>query len=102
MNYEIKKEKELGRRLTREEFKELLDNESSNTISMHFRLGDYKDIQDCHPLMPYQYYESAILNIITIKYTLFSNISLFLVSWARNLVCSDELFGKAVSVCAVG
>ena len=51
----------------REEFKELLDNESSNTISMHFRLGDYKDIQDCHPLMPYQYYESAILNIITAR-----------------------------------
>jgi hypothetical protein len=51
----------------REEFKELLDIESSNTISMHFRLGDYKDIQDCHPLMPYQYYEIAILNIITAR-----------------------------------
>ena len=51
----------------REEFNELLSNESSNTISMHFRLGDYKDIQDCHPLMPYQYYESAILHIITAR-----------------------------------
>jgi hypothetical protein len=32
----------------------------SNNISMHFRLGDYKNIQDCHPLMPYTYYEEAL------------------------------------------
>jgi hypothetical protein len=51
----------------REEFKELLSNDLSNTISMHFRLGDYKDIQDCHPLMPTQYYERAILHIITAR-----------------------------------
>ena len=32
----------------------------SNKISMHFRLGDYKEIQNCHPLMPYEYYENAL------------------------------------------
>jgi hypothetical protein len=31
-----------------------------NKISMHFRLGDYKEIQNCHPLMPYEYYERAL------------------------------------------
>jgi hypothetical protein len=31
-----------------------------NKISMHFRLGDYKEIQNCHPLMPYEYYEKSL------------------------------------------
>jgi len=34
------------------------------TISMHFRLGDYKEKQDYHPLMPYEYYENAMFNIL--------------------------------------
>ena len=33
------------------------------TISMHFRLGDYVNIQDCHPIMPVNYYYNAICNI---------------------------------------
>lgn len=31
-----------------------------NTISMHFRLGDYKTKQDCHPILPYEYYEKSL------------------------------------------
>jgi hypothetical protein len=31
-----------------------------NTISMHFRIGDYKKLQDCHPLATYGYYEKAL------------------------------------------
>jgi len=34
------------------------------TISMHFRLGDYKEKQDYHPIMPYEYYENAVFNIL--------------------------------------
>ncbi len=34
------------------------------TISMHFRLGDYVEKQNCHPLMPLQYYINSINNII--------------------------------------
>lgn len=37
---------------------------NSNSISMHFRLGDYKEKQDCHPIMPYTYYEYALMYII--------------------------------------
>lgn len=33
------------------------------TISMHFRLGDYKKIQDYHPIAPYEYYEKALTHI---------------------------------------
>jgi hypothetical protein len=29
-------------------------------VSMHFRIGDYKQIQNCHPLLPYEYYENSI------------------------------------------
>jgi hypothetical protein len=42
----------------REEFSELLNNE--DTVSIHFRMGDYKEKQDCHPIMKYEYYESAL------------------------------------------
>jgi hypothetical protein len=45
------------------EFSHFLLNESNN-ISMHFRLGDYKHIQDCHPLIPYEYYENAVGYIV--------------------------------------
>jgi hypothetical protein len=31
---------------------------------MHFRLGDYKEKQDYHPLMPYEYYDNAMLNLL--------------------------------------
>jgi hypothetical protein len=37
---------------------ECLDLE--NTVSMHFRIGDYKKIQDFHPLTTYDYYERAL------------------------------------------
>lgn len=31
-----------------------------NTVSMHFRIGDYKNIQHFHPLATYEYYEGSI------------------------------------------
>ena len=36
----------------------------SNSISIHFRLGDYKYIQQCHPVMDIKYYIAALKNII--------------------------------------
>ena len=41
------------------EYSELINNNYHN-ISMHFRLGDYVNIQNCHPLMPYEYYDNAL------------------------------------------
>ena len=32
----------------------------NNTISMHFRLGDYKKLSDFHPIATPQYYENAL------------------------------------------
>uniref|UniRef100_A0A6C0JGB9 Glycosyl transferase family 11 n=1 Tax=viral metagenome TaxID=1070528 RepID=A0A6C0JGB9_9ZZZZ len=45
------------------EFSSYFDNDC-HTISMHFRLGDYKEKQDYHPIMPYEYYENALFNIL--------------------------------------
>jgi hypothetical protein len=28
--------------------------------SMHFRIGDYKALPDCHPVAPYEYYQQAV------------------------------------------
>ena len=38
----------------------------NNCVSLHFRMGDYKNLQYFHPLMPYEYYELA-LNCILIE-----------------------------------
>jgi len=35
----------------------------NNTISLHFRLGDYKKIQHFHPLMKYEYYKKSLEHI---------------------------------------
>ena len=45
------------------DFPRFLDNNCYN-VSMHFRLADYINIQDCHPLMPYEYYENALEHIL--------------------------------------
>jgi hypothetical protein len=38
-------------------------HKDKHIISMHFRIGDYKNIQDTHPVMPCEYYRSALLHI---------------------------------------
>jgi len=38
-------------------------NHKKNTICMHFRLGDYKEKQEYHLVMPYEYYEKALGNL---------------------------------------
>ena len=35
-----------------------------NTISLHFRIGDYKPIQEHHPVMPIEYYIKSLEHII--------------------------------------
>jgi len=35
-------------------------NDYTNKISMHFRLGDYKNLQDRHPILQYEYYKDSI------------------------------------------
>uniref|UniRef100_A0A6C0F0C6 Alpha-1,2-fucosyltransferase n=1 Tax=viral metagenome TaxID=1070528 RepID=A0A6C0F0C6_9ZZZZ len=36
----------------------------SNTVSLHFRVGDYAKLQEYHPLMPIQYYIKALETLI--------------------------------------
>jgi hypothetical protein len=36
-----------------------------NLVSMHFRLGDYKNLQHYHPIMKYEYYRNSIQHIST-------------------------------------
>jgi hypothetical protein len=37
---------------------------SYTTISVHFRLGDYKNLQDYHPILTYEYYNKALKYLI--------------------------------------
>ena len=52
--------------------KELLND----TISLHFRLGDYKKIQHFHPIMSYEYYKKS-LNLFKTREQLKNNILYF-------------------------
>jgi len=36
-----------------------------NYVSIHFRIGDYINIQDCHPLLSYTYYEKSIQYLLS-------------------------------------
>lgn len=51
---------QLQNKILKKEFK-LFDQK--NTISMHFRLGDYKNLQDYHPLLKLTYYKNSIKKI---------------------------------------
>ena len=46
-----------------------VNNEDYYMISMHFRLGDYKEKQKFHPVMPYEYYDNALFRIFLHKPT---------------------------------
>jgi len=44
-------------------FQEILGNTLNlhlNGIAMHFRVGDYKQLQECHPVLTREYYENAL------------------------------------------
>lgn len=38
--------------------------EGKQTVSIHFRMGDYKKIRYFHPIMNYEYYENSLLYIV--------------------------------------
>lgn len=44
--------------------KYLQETVDKNTISMHFRLGDFKYIQDKHPIMTLEYYRNSLSHIV--------------------------------------
>lgn len=52
-------------------------NKPITTISIHFRVGDYKNIQDCHPIMTLNYYINAIRSIFNKDLTINNNIIFF-------------------------
>jgi hypothetical protein len=51
--------------------------EHENNISMHFRLGDYKNVQGFHPIMPYEYYRNALNYILSSRKQLLYRVLFF-------------------------
>jgi hypothetical protein len=43
------------------------DFDLQNSISIHFRIGDYKNLQHVHPIMKYNYYEDSLDYMINDK-----------------------------------
>ena len=52
---------EMKKMLLEREFKEL---DPQKMISMHFRLGDYINLQDFHPVLPVTYYKNSLKTLI--------------------------------------
>jgi hypothetical protein len=50
----------IGLSQMRETLMQQLSFSQENTISMHFRLGDYKNVQRVHPLTTYTFYENSL------------------------------------------
>ena len=42
------------------DYKNMYDYLNHDFISIHFRIGDYKNLQDYHPIMTYSYYRDAL------------------------------------------
>ena len=40
-------------------------DDAYHSISMHFRLGDYKYLQECHNVLGYSYYERSLSYILS-------------------------------------
>ena len=51
--------------LIRSQYGRLLQHNGKKVICMHFRLGDYVNIQHCHPLMNVDYYNKALKHIFS-------------------------------------
>ena len=66
-----------------------------NSISLHFRIGDYKNITDYHPLMPYEYYFNCIKHMMT--NTCITNILYF--CQAEDNTQVSEIIKKLMNEC---
>lgn len=54
----------IGLEKRKTELRRKITIDSENTISMHFRIGDYQKIQEHHPILPPNYYVKALHEII--------------------------------------
>ena len=75
---------------------DLSNDYMENTISMHFRIGDYKKIQEFHPLATYGYYERSLQYLQTQNPTKQFNVLFFCedVDYDEVTVTIDKLIAK--------
>ena len=62
-----------------------------NTISVHFRLGDYKHLSHTHPIMPVSYYVNALTHILSKSTTQKYKIVYFCEKEDNDYVCSNYI-----------
>jgi hypothetical protein len=77
-----------------------LFNNDIHKVSMHFRLGDYKNLQDMFPLMPYEYYEKSIDKIMENRSDMKMNVYFFCEKEDNDIVYNmiDKLNKKYPSI----
>jgi len=54
---------DIKKQIIKENLKSLINFDK--TISVHFRLGDYKNLSQIHPILPYTYYKNALAQIVS-------------------------------------
>lgn len=50
-------------KMIQQTYRKIVPSECCN-VSMHFRLGDYKQIQHVHPIMPFEYFDLSMKTIL--------------------------------------
>ena len=64
-------------------------------ISMHFRLGDYKLLQEFHPIMKIEYYKNSIQHIV--KKTNNKNLKILYFSEKKDATLVDETINNLIT-----
>jgi hypothetical protein len=63
-----------------------LIDKSTHSISVHFRMGDYKKLQCYHPIMPWGYYKQSLEHIVKTRNVETVNVYLFFENEDESLV----------------
>jgi len=69
--------------------------ENNNTISVHFRMGDYKTLQNCHPILGDEYYINSIKFIL--NKTQKNSKEKVTTKWTILYFCEEEDIDEIVS-----
>ena len=73
-----------------------LNYDLSDSVSMHFRIGDYIDIQDKYPILGKQYYSNALKNIVETTKSNCNIKHIYYFTEAKDLIVVQNLIAKLV------
>jgi hypothetical protein len=59
--------KEILKELQWTRISQQIDSPETNSVSLHFRIGDYQHVQHYHPILPLDYYQKALTDLMSVR-----------------------------------